>query len=169
MLLRPYFLSHDMQDMIVRLFELPDGAPLRAALAEKGITIRRCHPFEAHILEDWIGKHFSQRWVCESRVAMGHQPSGCFIATKDSAIIGFVCIDATARGFIGPMGVGEAARGAGVGKALMITGLEQMYSLGYAYAIIGGAGPTELYKRWVNATPIENTSMGIYEGILPNP
>lgn len=158
-----------MQDMFVRLFDLPDGAPLRASLAEKGIRIRRCNPFEAHILEDWIGTHFSPRWVCESRVAMAHQPSGCFIATKDSTILGFVCIDATARGFIGPMGVSEAARGLGIGKALMITGLEQMYHLGYAYAIIGGAGPVDLYKRWVNATPIENTSMGIYEDILPNP
>ncbi len=158
-----------MQDMFVRLFDLPDGAPLRASLAEKGIRIRRCNPFEAHILEDWIGTHFSPRWVCESRVAMAHQPSGCFIATKDSAILGFVCIDATARGFIGPMGVSEAARGLGIGKALMITGLEQMYHLGYAYAIIGGAGPVDLYKRWVNATPIENTSMGIYADILPNP
>ena len=155
--------------MFVRLFELPDGAPLRAALAEKGVRIRRSNPFEAHILEDWIGKHFSPRWVCESRVAMAHQPSGCFIATKDSAILGFVCIDATARGFIGPMGVSEAARGLGIGKALMITGLEQMHHLGYAYAIIGGAGPVDLYKRWVNATPIENSTMGVYEDILPNP
>ncbi len=166
----PVFLvQYLMQDMFVRLFELPDGAPLRAALAEKGVRIRRCNPFEAHILEDWIGKHFSPRWVCESRVAMAHQPSGCFIATKDSAILGFVCIDATARGFIGPMGVSEAARGLGIGKALMITGLEQMHHLGYAYAIIGGAGPVDLYKRWVNATPIENSTMGVYEDILPNP
>lgn len=158
-----------MQDMLVRLFELPDGAPLRKAVAEQGITIRRCHPFEAHILEDWVGRHFSARWVCECRVAMAHQPSGCFVAVKDAAIIGFACIDATAKGFIGPMGVSEAARGCGVGKALMITAFEQMYALGYAYAIIGGAGPVELYKRWVNATPIENRTMGIYEGILPNP
>ena len=27
--------------MLVRLFELPDGAPLRAALAEKGIEVDR--------------------------------------------------------------------------------------------------------------------------------
>lgn len=158
-----------MQDMLVRLFQVPEAAPLRASLAEKGIRIRRCHPFEAHILEAWIAEHFSPRWVCESRVAMAHQPSGCFIATKDSAILGFVCIDATARGFIGPMGVSEAARGQGVGKALMLTGFEQMRSLGYAYAIIGGAGPVDLYKRWVGATVIENSTPGIYTDILPNP
>lgn len=158
-----------MQDMLVRLYDLPDGAPLRSALADKGITIRRCNPFEAHILEDWVGKNFSPRWVCECRVAMAHQPSGCFIATKDSAILGFVCIDATARGFIGPMGVAESTRGLGVGKALMITGLEQMHHLGYAYAIIGGAGPVELYQRWVGATLIDNSTPGIYADILPNP
>ncbi len=161
--------SSIMQDMLVRLLTLPDAAPQRTALAEKGINIRRCNPFEAHILEDWIAEHFSPRWVCESRVAMAHQPSGCFIATKDSQILGFVCIDATARGFIGPMGVSEAARGQGVGKALMLTGLEQMRSLGYVYAIIGGAGPVDLYKRWVGATVIEDSMPGIYADILPNP
>lgn len=158
-----------MHDMLVRLFQLLDGSPLRSALDEKGVTIRRCNPFEAHILEDWVGRHFSPRWVCECRVAMAHQPSGCFIATRDSEILGFVCVDATARGFIGPMGVSESARGMGVGKALFITGLEQMRHLGYVYAIVGGAGPVDLYKRWVGATIIENDTPGIYTGILPNP
>lgn len=167
----PFFrkVQRIMQDMLVRLFQLPDGGPLRSELVEKGVTIRRCNPFEAHILEDWVGRHFSPRWVCECRVAMGHQPSGCFIATRDSEILGFVCVDATARGFIGPMGVSEAARGLGIGKALFITGLEQMRHLGYAYAIVGGAGPVDLYKRWVGATIIENSTPGIYTGILPNP
>ena len=67
------------------------------------------------------------------------------------------------------MGVSEAARGQGVGKALMLTGLEQMRSLGYVYAIIGGAGPVDLYKRWVGATVIEDSMPGIYADILPNP
>lgn len=158
-----------MQDMLVRLFQLPDAAPMRSALAENGVVIRRCNPFEAHTLEDWVGRHFSMRWVCECRVAMAHSPSGCFIATCDSQILGFVCVDATARGFIGPMGVSEAARGGGIGKALFVTALEQMRHLGYAYAIIGGAGPVDLYSRWVGATVIENSEPGIYTGILPNP
>ena len=158
-----------MQDMLVRLYELPEGAPLRAAAAEQGITIRTCNPFEAHILEDWVGRNFSARWVSECRIAMSHQPIGCVIATRENAIIGFACFDATARGFIGPMGVGESARGTGVGRALLVTALERMRNLGYAYAVIGDVGPAEFYARCVGATPIERSSPGIYADILPNP
>lgn len=158
-----------MQDMLVRLYALPDGAPLRAKLAEQGILIRRCNPYETHLLAAWVGKHFSPKWVSECTVAMAHQPVGCFIATRQSEIIGFLCVDTTARGFIGPLGVGEEARGLGVGKALFVTGLEQMRALGYAYAIIGGVGPAELYQRWVGATFIEDSTPGIYADLLPEP
>ncbi len=158
-----------MQDMLVRLYNLPEGAPLRAAAAEQGINVRICNPFEAHILEDWVARNFSARWVCECRVAMSHQPIGCIIATRNHEILGFVCYDATARGFVGPMGVGEAARGAGVGRVLLVTALEHMRMLGYGYAIIGGVGPSDFYARCVGATPIEDSSPGIYADILPNP
>lgn len=158
-----------MQDMLVRLYALPDGAPMRSALAEQGIVVRRCNPYETHLLAAWVGKHFSPKWVSECTIAMAHQPTGCFIATRRSAIIGFVCIDTTARGFIGPLGVDETARGMGVGKALFVTGLEHMRALGYAYAIVGGVGPAELYARWVGATFIEDSTPGIYADLLPDP
>lgn len=158
-----------MQDMLVRLYELPESAPLRAAAAEQGITIRTCNPFEAHILEEWVGRHFSARWVSECRIAMSHLPIGCLIATKESRIIGFACYDVTARGFIGPMGVAEEARGTGVGRALLVSALERMRYLGYGYAIIGGVGPADFYAHCVGATPIERSSPGIYADILPNP
>lgn len=158
-----------MFDMLVRLYALPDSAPTFQSMKEQGITIRRCNPFEAHILEDWIATHFSPRWVCESRVAMGRQPSGCIIATRDGQILGFACCDATARGFFGPMGVHPELRGTGVGKALLFAGMEQMKSMGYAYAVIGGVGPADFYAKCAGATPIENSSPGIYADILPSP
>lgn len=158
-----------MTDMLVRLWKLPEGAPLRAALREQGIRVRLCNPFERHIVADWVGRTFSPKWVSECKVAMGHQPVGCFIATQEKRIIGFVCYDATARGFIGPMGVDPAVRQGGIGRALLVTALEQMRSLGYAYAIIGGVGPAEFYSRCVGATVIEDSSPGIYEDILPDP
>lgn len=157
-----------MHDMLVRLYRLPSAEPLRSRLAEQGITLRRCHPFEAHILEAWVGQHFSRRWVCEARVAMSHQPSGCLVATVAGRIVGFVCCDATARGFIGPMGVAEEARGAGVGKALLLAACEQMRAQGYAYAIIGGVGPADFYRKAVGATDIADSTPGIYEDILPD-
>ena len=157
-----------MIDMIVRLYDLPAGAPLRAALAEKGVLLRLCNPYERHCLVDFVQRNFSPKWVSECKVAMGHQPIGCFIATRDKEIIGFVCYDTTARGFIGPMGVGEKARGLGVGKALMVTALEQLRNMGFAYGILGGAGPVELYKKWVDAVEIPKSTPGIYADLLPD-
>ncbi len=37
---------------------------------------------------------------------------------------------------------------------------------GYAYAIIGGAGPTEFYTKAVGAVAIEGSTPGIYRGVL---
>lgn len=156
-----------MHDMLVRLCSLPDAEPLPQHLAEQGVRIRPCNPFEAHILEKWVAQHFSQRWVSEVRIAMAHQPCGCFIATRDHRIIAFACYDATARGFVGPMGVAPDSRGSGIGRAVLLAALRQMRSLGYVYAVIGGVGPADFYKKAVGATDIENSAPGIYEDILP--
>ena len=156
-----------MHDMLVRLYSLPDAEPELRRLAGQGVRVRLCNPFEAHILEDWIAHHFSKRWVCETRVAMAHQPCGCVIATRGGSIVGFACYDATARGFVGPMGVAPQARGIGIGRAVLLAALRQMRALGYAYAVIGGVGPADFYKKAVGATDIEDSSPGIYEDILP--
>lgn len=156
-----------MHDMLVRLYSLPDAGETRRTMAEQGITLRPCRPYEAHILEAWVGKHFSARWVSEVRIAMSHSPVGCMIATRRGGILGFACYDATARGFVGPMGVAPEARGAGVGRAVLLAALEQMRALGYAYAVIGGVGPAEFYKKAVGATDIEDSTPGIYADLLP--
>ena len=158
-----------MFDMLVRLYALPEGAPLRAALAEQGVCIRCSRPYERHIVADWVASRFSPKWVSECKVAIGHQPVGCVIATHGGKVIGFACWDATARGYIGPMGVDPEARSRGLGRALLITALEQMREFGYAYAIIGGVGPADFYAKCVGATPIENSAPGIYADILPEP
>ncbi len=158
-----------MVDMLVRLYALPEGAPLRQRLAEQGIAVRLCRPFEMHAAEEWIARTFSTRWVSEFQVSMAHQPCGCVIATQERKVVGFACYDATARGFIGPMGVDPELRQGGVGKALLVTALEQMRAMGYAYAVIGGTGPQEFYERTVGATIIEGSDPGFYADILPEP
>lgn len=158
-----------MTDMLIRLYAAPAAAPAREAVAAQGIIIRTCNPFERHIVADWIGKTFSARWVDEFKVAMGHQPIGCVIATQERRVIGFACFDATARGFIGPMGVDPQVRQGGIGKALLLTALEQMRSMGYAYAVVGGVGPQDFYAKCAGATVIEGSAPGIYADILPVP
>lgn len=158
-----------MVDMLVRLYHLPDGAPLREMLVGQGVQVRPCRPYEMHAVEEWIARTFSTRWVSEFTVAMSHQPPGCIIATRDNRVVGFACYDATMRGFIGPMGVDPELRQGGVGRALLVTALEQMRALGYGYAIIGGTGPQEFYARTVGATVIDDSDPGIYADILPEP
>lgn len=153
--------------MLVRLFRLPDAEPELQRLVGEGVRVRPCMPFEAHIMEEWVGRHFSRRWVSEARVAMAHRPGGCFIATRGGSILGFACYDATARGFFGPMGVQESARGMGVGRALLLATLRHMRAMGYAYAVIGGVGPADFYRKTVGATDIPDSTPGIYEDILP--
>lgn len=158
-----------MVDMLVRLYALPEGAPLRRKLEGQGVLIRTCRPYEMHTVQEWIARTFSTRWVSEFTAAMSHQPVGCIIATRNREVLGFACFDATMRGFIGPMGVDPSLRMGGVGKALLVTALEQMKALGYGYAVIGGTGPQEFYSRTVGATVIEGSDPGIYADILPEP
>ncbi len=158
-----------MHDMIVRLYALPDRILPASPATEDGVRIRRCRPFELHALLHWVAANFSPKWVSEASVAMSHQPPGCFIATQDAQIVGFVCVDATMRGFVGPMGLVQDARGKGLGRRLLLTALHEMRSLGYAYAIIGGVGPADFYRHVAGAIDIPDSTPGIYDNLLPDP
>lgn len=154
-------------DMLVKLYELKADPELDARIAEQGITIRRVLAPELSALTAWIEPRFGSGWVAEATVATMRQPPTCFIAIQNDELIGFACHDATAKGFFGPTGVDTAARGNGVGHALLLTTLLDMYAQGYAYGVIGGAGPMEFYRRSVGAVPIEGSEPGIYRGMLP--
>jgi predicted N-acetyltransferase YhbS len=93
----------------------------------------------------------------------------CFIATRDREILAFACYDTTAKGYFGPTGVAEAARGSGIGKALLFRSLHALRESGYAYAIIGGVGPKEFYAKACGAIEIPGSDPGIYAGLLPEP
>jgi GNAT superfamily N-acetyltransferase len=156
-----------MIDMLVRLYDLPPSAPLYAAVEAQGITLRRARAFEKHTVAEFARTHFSAKWVSEVEVALCRQPVSCFIATKDKVILGFACYETTTRGFFGPTGVAEAARGTGIGKALLFKALEGLRDIGYAYAIIGGVGPREFYAKACGAIEIPGSDPGVYADILP--
>jgi GNAT superfamily N-acetyltransferase len=156
-----------MVDMLVRLYALPDSGALYQSVNDQGVTLRRARAFEKHTVADFARTHFSPKWVSEIEVAMSRQPVSCFIATKDKTILGFACYETTARGYFGPTGVDPAARGLGLGKALLFLCLESLRDMGYAYAIIGGVGPREFYEKACGATVIEGSDPGIYGDILP--
>lgn len=153
-------------DMLVKLYDLPPLEPHRQRQTAQGITIRRGIAPEKHVVLAWIRQHFSEFWVSEADVAYSRQPISCFVATKDEQMIGFACYDTTRRGFFGPTGVDETERGQGVGTALLLATLHDMWAQGYGYGIIGWVGPADYYARTVGATLIEDSAPGVYRGML---
>lgn len=158
-------------DLLVNLYSRNMDA-LRVRAAAVDAIIRVALPPEQHIIKDWVRTHFSEYWVSEVTAAMAHQPPGCLIATIDGQLVGFACYDATARGFFGPTGVSEDQRGKGLGLALFYHTLASMKAQGYAYAVIGSAGPVDFYVKAAGAMPIPSDKEDIYQGLLrlkPNP
>jgi GNAT superfamily N-acetyltransferase len=155
-----------MPDMLVKLYELPELEPALKKLKASGIEIRRPLAPEKHIVTDWVKKHFDEKWASECDVSFSNRPVSCFIAVKGEKILGFACHDATCRNYFGPMGVDKKERGRGTGKALLLACMHAMKQYGYAYAVIGGAGPVEFYAKTVGAVAIENSAPGIYRGML---
>jgi hypothetical protein len=155
-----------MPDMLVKLYALPALEPHMTRQTEQNITVRRALVPEKHHVLNWVRKHFSENWVSECDVSLNNKPVSCFVATLENKLIGFACYDATCRGFFGPTGVSEAARGRGTGAALLLVCLYDMLAQGYGYAVIGGVGPADFYTKVAGATIIPDSSPGMYRGLL---
>lgn len=149
-----------MTDLLVRLYDLP---PLRAI---GGVEVRRALPPERHAVSAWMRERFGAGWGSECEVAFAHQPVGCHVAVRDGALVGVACWDATARGFFGPIGIHDGARGRGIGAALLLDCLHSMAAHGYGYAVIGGVGPQAFYDRVVACFEIPGSTPGLYRDLL---
>ena len=156
--------ERDPADILVKLYDLP---PLELSRTEAaGVIIRRPIAPEKHVVTDWVAEHFERGWVSEAERAFANRPITCFIAVGGGDLFGFACWDAASLGIWGPTGVAEAARGRGVGAALLLATLHAMREQGYAYAVIGGAGPIEYYQRFVGGIVIPGSWPGLYRGML---
>ena len=147
-------------DLLIRLYESAETSA--AAVSD----VRKPRAPEHDLVVAWIARHFTPGWASEARVALGNRPVSLFIATSPEGLLGFCCYDATARGFIGPIGVAQQARGSGIGTALLLACLHDMRTVGYGYAIVGGVGVPEFFHRAAGATEIEGSTPGIYRGML---
>ncbi len=157
-----------MADMLVKLYDLPELQALLKTFKDRGILIRTALAYEKYDVIEWVRNSFGKQWASECDVAFSHQPVSCFIATESGKIIGFSCYDSTHKNFFGPIGVAGEKRGHGIGRALLLSCLCAMAANGYAYAIIGGADPSDFYAKTVRATIIEGSSPGIYSDQLTN-
>lgn len=151
-----------MTDLLVKLYDLPDPGPRIADLAEKDILVRRAMASEQSLVVGWVQKWFGDGWAAECHVVFARQPIACLIAVFEGRITGFACHDSTCLNFFGPIGIDPAFRHKGIGQALLLATLNAMAHAGYAYAIIGGAGPMAFFEKCVGATPIPGSTPGIY-------
>jgi len=155
-----------MPDMLVKLYELPELTPSLAALQGIGIEVRRAGPWEVHIISDWVRQYFKDGWAVACEVALSQRPVSCYIAVDRSPdgsaeyLTGFACYDVAGKGIFGPLGVLESYRGRGIGEGLLLACLHAMLNEGYAYGIIGRAGPVDFYAKTVGASVIENSERG---------
>jgi len=151
-----------MADMLVKLYDLKNDWSFVAEQEANDIIIRKPVGGEGRRVVNWVLEAFGESWASQANIAVSQLPMSCFVAIHDHSPVGFACYDATALGFFGPMGLGEAYRGKGAGKALLLACLLDMKLKGYGYAIIGGAGPSEFYRKTVGATEIPDSFPGIY-------
>jgi GNAT superfamily N-acetyltransferase len=155
-----------MPDLLVKLYDLPACAPVQEQLAGNGIEIRRALATEKTIVTRWVADHFAKGWSDECETAFSRQPIACTLAVRGEMLVGFCCHAVICPDFLGPLGVLPEWRKHNVGKALLLTGLEALRAQGYAYAIIGWAGPVAFFERAVNATLIAGSEPGIYRRML---
>ncbi len=157
-----------MPDMLVKLYDLPDNGALLEELQGKGYRIiRAMAPNKIKVLE-FVRSNFGDLWASECDVAFSNHPISCIIAVNaEKEVVGFACYETTCKAFFGPTGVSEKCRGLKIGKALLISALQGLKEMGYAYAIIGGPEDAiGFYEKSVNATIIPGSYPGIYRDMI---
>jgi ribosomal protein S18 acetylase RimI-like enzyme len=152
-----------MHDMLVKLYDIPEDWSFIAKMEEQEIAVRKPIGPEHQLIVRWVKEKFHAAWSSEIQNALAGRPVSCFVAIKSKAMIGFACYDATALGYFGPTGVEGKYRGKGVGRALLLACLLDMKLKGYGYAIIGGVGPADYYRKTVNAVDIPDSTPGIWK------
>ena len=154
-----------MADMLIRLYALPP-----ADTAAPGLVLRKPIGPEADVVVDWVRATFGAGWASEARVALGNRPATLVVATDTEGLAGFCAFDATARGFVGPIGVRPSAQRGGIGAALLRAALQDMRAAGYGYAVAGAVGAPGFFARVAGATEIAGSAPGLYAGLLrPQP
>jgi GNAT superfamily N-acetyltransferase len=155
-----------MPDLLVPLYRLPPREAGAASVKAQGVVLRRANTFELTPVGDFIRAHFTSDWADEVAATFARQPVSCVIAVEDETLLGFAAFESTRKAFFGPTGVDPAHRGRGIGRALLIESLWGLHDLGYAYGIIGAAGPVDFYAKAVGAVVIEGSWPGVYADLL---
>lgn len=150
-----------MADMLINLYEV-DYNQLKEL--DNRIKIKKVLAPDRRKVIKFVKQNFNENFVDECIVSLSNNPITCYIAVKDFNIVGFISYEATAKNFVGPMGIMESERNKGIGKALMLKCLLSMKEMGYAYAIIGSSSEKNIkfHQKVSNAQVISSDTLGIY-------
>ncbi|HKM03084.1 MAG TPA: GNAT family N-acetyltransferase [Lachnospiraceae bacterium] len=155
-------------DLLVKLYDFKCKFD-SDKLALNGITIKRAMSPDKTKILDFIKKEYTQNWADESEYALMNSPISCYVAIKKGEIVGFSCYDATAKGFLGPIGIKSNEKGAGIGQALLFHTLMGMKENGYGYAIIGWVDDAiEFYRKTLNIIEIPDSTpeKSVYQNLI---
>ena len=120
-------------------------------LTEAGIEVRRGRPEDEQALRAWCDQEFGGTWGQEAAMALRKSPPTLHVAVRDGAFLGFAGHGMQRADMFGPMGTAEAARGHGIGAALLRRCLADQRDAGIAVAEIGWVGPARFYSKTVGA------------------
>jgi mycothiol synthase len=117
-----------------------------------GVALRRAVLDDVPVLADFARRTFGAGWAAEITHSVGRDRAGCHVATDEHGeILGFAAYGSSRPSWFGPMGTVPAARGRGVGRALLLRCLADQRADGYPTAQIGWVGPVAFYANAVGA------------------
>jgi mycothiol synthase len=126
--------------------ELPAVAPI------EGVTLRRAGPDDVPALAEFALRTFGAGWAGEITHSVGRERAGCHVAEDERGeILGFAAYGSSRPSWFGPMGTTPAARGRGVGRALLLRCLADQRAAGHERVQIGWVGPVPFYCGTVGA------------------
>jgi mycothiol synthase len=127
------------------------GEPAEIAPID-GVTVRRAVPDDVPALVRFALDTFMPGWAGEIIHSVGRERAGCHLALGGNGeILGFAAYGSSRPSWFGPMGTAPAARGRGVGRALLLHCLADQRAAGYDRVQIGWVGPVRFYSDAVGA------------------
>jgi mycothiol synthase len=120
-------------------------------LATAGVVVRDAAPDDVDALVAFALAQFGGGWDGEVADSIGRPGAGCHVALRGDEILGFAAYGSSRPSWFGPMGTAPAARGLGVGGALLRRCLRDQRDAGIRKAEIGWVGPVPFYARHAGA------------------
>jgi ribosomal protein S18 acetylase RimI-like enzyme len=118
----------------------------------EGVTLRRAGSDDLPGLVEFALRTFGSGWAGEITHSVGRDHAGCHLALDAKGeILGFAAYGSSRPSWFGPMGTVPAARGRGVGQALLLRCLADQRAAGYDRVQIGWVGPVPFYSGAVGA------------------